>query len=242
MPHKTPHSRGMKLTARTKSAYGAWSSSYDSDRNPHIALEHPEVMKLVAPRKGEVILDAACGTGKYTSEFCIAGARVTGIDFSKKMLAIAAGRCPNANLALGNLSRKLPFPDRSFHKVNCAQALDHLPRLLNPMKEFARVLKPGGILVFSVTHPDMNWGGYVRKDGWSNRFRLTENADIFHRRFCDYFEAIERAGLAIDRIVQVPVSKEVQAHLTPKSYRAVKGRYQVVIFRLKKSSRRISCR
>lgn len=219
------------MTTRTRRAYDAWTSSYDSDRNPHIAMEFGKVMEILVPRKGEKILDAGCGTGRYTSERCAIGVRVTGIDFSKKMLALAADKCPEASLVFGDLARKLPFRDKSFDKVNCAQVLNHFRKLLHPMKEFARVLKPLGVLVFSVIHPDMNWDGYVRKDDSQNRFRLSENSDLFRHRFCDYFDAIERAGFLLDRIVQIQVSKAVRHYLTSESYNAVKGRYQIAIFR-----------
>ncbi len=222
------------MNRRTRTAYDTWAVTYDSDPNPHIALEHPDVLRLVAARKGKRILDAGCGTGKYTLEFLKAGASVVGIDFSEPMLAVAAQRCPGAEFQTADLERRLPFPDRSFDSVNCAQTLKHLAKLLRPMKEFERVLKPGGVLVFSVTHPEMNWEGYELQDQNRSRFRLTEHADIFHYRFCDYLDAADKAGLTLDNIVQVPVSARIRKYLTPKSYKAVKGRFQIAIFRMRK--------
>jgi ubiquinone/menaquinone biosynthesis C-methylase UbiE len=222
------------VTRRTRNAYDIWAATYDSDPNPHIALEHPDVLRMVAACKGQRILDAGCGTGKYALEFLKSGASVVGIDFSEAMLAVAARRCQDAEFHEADLQRRLPFPDESFDAVNCAQTLKHLPKLSRPMKEFARVLKPGGILVFSVTHPEMNWEGYAMKDRDRSRFCLTEHADIFHHRFFDYIDAVDKAGFALDSIVQVPVSARIRKYLTPESYRAVKGRFQIVIFRLRK--------
>ena len=49
--------------------YDIWADSYDSGVNPQTHMEHEDVLSLVDARQGEVILDLACGTGKYTAEF-----------------------------------------------------------------------------------------------------------------------------------------------------------------------------
>lgn len=222
------------MSARTRKAYDTWAATYDTDPNPHTALEHVDVLALVAPRRGEAILDAGCGTGKYTMEFSRRGARVTGIDFSAEMLACARQKCPRVEFLMADLTRRLPFPDGTFDKINCAQTLKHLQKLKRPMRELARVLRPGGILVFSVTHPEMNWDGYALRNNDPARFRLTQHADIFHHRFYHYFEAIEQARLQIDRVVQIPVCRRISKYVAAESYRQIKGRYQIVAFRLRK--------
>lgn len=215
-------------------AYNQWAASYDSDPNPHTLLEHSWVVKAVNAQKDDIILDAACGTGRYTKEFVSKSRRVTGLDFSPPMLAIARNQCAGARFIKGDITRELQFPSNHYDKINCAQALKHIRRLSPVMKEFFRILKPAGTFTFSVTHPDMNWEGYrivVRPS-----FTLAEQSDIYQHRFCDYFEAIESAGFQTLSISQVPISGKIKHLLTNESFRKVKGRYQIVIFTLVKSN------
>jgi SAM-dependent methyltransferase len=224
------------MSEKTKRAYRRWAASYDSVRNPQLVLDHAAVLELVNARSCDTILVAACGTGRFIAEFGKSGAEVVGLDFCDAMLAIAADKCLGVRFVRSDLLRRLPFPGASFNKIVLAQAADHLPRLHYTIRECARVLKPRGMIVLSVTHPDMNWGGYERRDDASGRFKLREHADIYNHRFCDYFEAIQAAGLEVDRIVQLPVSGQIRHLLTPRSYRVVKGRYQVLVLRLRKPS------
>jgi SAM-dependent methyltransferase len=222
------------MSEKTRRAYRIWAASYDSARNPQLVLDHAAVLELVDARRRDTILVAACGTGRFITELGKSGAEVVGLDFCDEMLAIAAEKCPGVRFVRSDLLRRLPFPGASFNKIVLPQAADHLPRLKYTIREFARVLKPRGMIVLSVSHPDMNWIGYERRDDASGRFKLREHADVHCHRFCDYFEAIQAAGLDADRIVQLPVSGQIRHLLTPRSYRVVRGRYQVLVLRLRK--------
>ncbi|MFA5891994.1 MAG: methyltransferase domain-containing protein [Actinomycetota bacterium] len=220
------------MSNKTRMAYDRWSEKYDAERNPQILMEHDEVVRLVDARPGESILDAACGTGKYTIEFHNAGAAVMGVDFSDGMLAVAARKHPALSFRYADLSLPLPFEAASFDKVNCAQALKHIADLRAVFRDVARVLRPGGAFIFSVTHPDMCWDDYEidsRAD-----VDLRAEADMHDHRFCDYFEALERNGFDLDRLVQIPVSDKIKHLLTPESFWKVQGRYQVLAIRAKR--------
>lgn len=218
------------MTKRTKKAYDRWAGAYDTDSNPHILLEHEDVLNLVAPQKNEKILDAACGTGKYTHEFVGKEASVIGIDFSEEMLNIARKKYPRIEFKKVDLIKSLPFSSLQFDKINCAQALEHIRDIKPTFKEFFRILKNGGYFVFSITHPEMDWEGYEKKKG--EKIVLSKESDIFHHKFQDYFEAFDYAGFKIDKIVQVPISSKIRHLLTEGSYAKVKGRYEIIIFRL----------
>jgi ubiquinone/menaquinone biosynthesis C-methylase UbiE len=213
---------------RNKSAYDQWSDTYDTDSNPHIALEEEDVVDMVASVAGERILDAGCGTGRYCQLFQRRGAQVVGIDFSEGMLRVARQKMPTIAFQCVDLTGILPFAEASFDKVNCAQALKHLPDLINPLKEFARVVKSSGTITFSVTHPEMDWEGYEMS--CSPSFNLPAESDIYHHRFWQYFEAIDLAHLRLSAFRQVPVGEKIRKYLTLESYQKVKGRYQIAIF------------
>jgi SAM-dependent methyltransferase len=133
----------------------------------------------------------------------------------------------------GWLWRKIRHPVRRIAPCSFGQRL-HLPDLRPVLREFARVLGPTGQCIFSVTHPDMDWEGYELLDQDPTRFRLPQHADIFHHKFSHYFEAIEEAGFAIDRLVQLPVSEKIKHLLTDQAFITVKGRYQIMVMRLTK--------
>ena len=217
---------------RTKNAYNRWSETYDDEKNPQTALEEESVVDLLDPGKSDKILDAGCGTGRYCGIFQSVGAEVVGVDFSIGMLNVAKKKYPNVDFILADLTQELPFKDSSFTKVNCAQTMKHLSDIGFTLSEFSRLITTNGTITFSVTHPEMYWDNY--KKSTSSSCILTEEADIHHYRFCDYFEAIKFAGLQLFKFIQVPVNKTIRDFLTPESYEIVKGRYQIAIFQLMK--------
>jgi len=217
---------------RTKNAYDRWSANYDSDRNPQTALEQASVVEIVSPASGDRVLDAACGTGRYCQLFQNRGAEVVGVDFSEGMLNVAQAQLPDVEFHCIDMTTPLPFLDGAFSKVNCAQALKHILDIRVPLKEFSRVVTSDGTITFSVTHPEMNWEGYELSSPSS--LNLISESDIYHYRFCDYFEAIDAAGLRLKEFRQVPVDESIREYLTPQSFQEVKGRYQIAIFHLVK--------
>lgn len=216
------------MSNRTRDAYDRWGPHYDAEPNPQTVLEEPHVLRLVDPKSGDTILDAACGTGRYTRLFHQAGAHVVGIDFSEKMLQEARRRCPNVQFHNLDLREKLPFQDAAFCKINCAQALKHIPDLSRPISEFSRMLVSGGNLTISVTHPEMNWEDYELS--FAPAFILSSEADIFHHRLQDYLAAIDFAGLKLSTLTEVPIDRSIEKYLTRPSFAKVRGRLQIAIF------------
>lgn len=223
------------MSGRTRKAYDQWAPTYDTSPNPQVVLEFPDVLELLAPASGETILDAACGTGRYSMAIAELGAVAIGLDFSDEMLAIARRRMPATEFHSADLRRPLPFQSLHFDAVLCAQALKHIPDLGIVMAEFARVLRPGGRAVFSVTHPDMVWTDYEMRE--HPGFLLNDHAEIFHHRFKDYTDAVEGAGLRIVREVEIPISDRIRALLTERSYPLVAGRRQILAMRAERPCR-----
>ena len=58
----------------------------------HREVARPKVSRLLEPKKGDFILDAACGNGNYSAYMAQAGARVVAFDYSPKMIALAKQR------------------------------------------------------------------------------------------------------------------------------------------------------
>ena len=97
---------------------------------------------------GEV-LEVAIGTGRNLPHYPD-GIRLTGVDWSASMLAIARERAASlgrqADLRRGD-AQALDFPDGSFDTVLCALGLCAIPDDRRAVGEMARVLRPGGLLL-----------------------------------------------------------------------------------------------
>lgn len=114
-------------------------------------LDEPWLEEL-AGHPGDA-LDAACGTGRYSTILAARGHRVIGVDSSPGMLARARERVPGADFRLGDLT-DLPVDDASVDLVTCGLALTHVADLGPVLAEFARVLRPGGHAILCDVHPE----------------------------------------------------------------------------------------
>ena len=103
-------------------------------------------------RRGEDLLDVACGTGivaRMATETLGADARIAGADINRDMLAVAAAIAPEIEWVEAS-ALSLPFADRSFDAVICQQGLQFFPDKVAALKEFRRVLRPEGRAVLCV--------------------------------------------------------------------------------------------
>lgn len=109
------------------------------------------LVKAVAPRFGEKILDAGGGTGNVAVELTKSGADVIVFDFSKEALEICEQKDSRINICFGDLTQKLPFSDNYFDKVVSNNAIYTITedKRINVIREFWRVLKPGGKIIIS---------------------------------------------------------------------------------------------
>jgi len=99
------------------------------------------------------VLDVGCGCGDYTDYFRRVGAHAIGCDGAPAMLELARKQFPEGTYDLVNLLDRLPYKDEQFNLVFCNMVLMDLPELHGLFGEFARVLKEGGTLYFSIVHP-----------------------------------------------------------------------------------------
>jgi SAM-dependent methyltransferase len=117
---------------------------------PHI----PEIVRFADWREHDV-LEAGCGIGTDAAQFARAGARYTGIDFSQTALELARRRFELARLDGSFLHAsvtELPFPDSSFDLVYSNGVIHHIPETGRAVREFHRVLRPGGTALVMVYH------------------------------------------------------------------------------------------
>jgi 2-polyprenyl-3-methyl-5-hydroxy-6-metoxy-1,4-benzoquinol methylase len=75
-----------------REGYNRWSAVYDGDANPLIALEEPQVERMLGDVYGLRIVDVGTGTGRHSVRLANAGANVTALDFSRGMLSQARAK------------------------------------------------------------------------------------------------------------------------------------------------------
>lgn len=100
----------------------------------------------VAPKSGERILDIAAGTGTSSMALLVPGAKVIAADFSEGMLAEGRKRYPKLEFVFAD-AMKLPFKNGEFDAVTMSFGLRNVQDHKVALKEFHRVLAPGGRLV-----------------------------------------------------------------------------------------------
>jgi SAM-dependent methyltransferase len=116
-----------------------------------------DAARLARCAPGALILDAGCGPGRHALALARMGFRVVGLDRATVLLAAgrrAAGGAPWPRFVCGDYAR-VPFPDGSFDAVlNLGTALGYGGERedLAALREFRRVLAPGGRLVLETAH------------------------------------------------------------------------------------------
>ena len=95
------------------------------------------------------VLDVGCGDGART--LANLPARSVGLDISRRGLELATGEVPGARLVKGDMSA-LPCADDAFDGLTAYHAVFHVPREEHPAVygEFARVLRPGGVVLMTL--------------------------------------------------------------------------------------------
>jgi ubiquinone/menaquinone biosynthesis C-methylase UbiE len=144
--------------------YWNWRSKsygHDSDKSIKIANKWESVLKkLVSGAPGRRALDIGTGTGQFAVYLARSGFAVTGIDLSENMISHARQNAITDKLDIDfqtGDAEKLEFEDNTFDVVVSRNLLWTLPEPDIALKEWRRVMKPGGTLVVS----DGLWMNYT---------------------------------------------------------------------------------
>jgi len=111
------------------------------------------VVLLAGSKSADRALDLCCGTGDIAIAIAQRGAETTGLDFSEKMLEVAATRQRHLKTQNSNLkfiqgdAQQIPFPDNSFDIVTVGYGLRNLTSWERGLDEMFRVARPGARLI-----------------------------------------------------------------------------------------------
>lgn len=120
------------------------------------AEEHDLFIRWMILGSDSKVLDIASGSGQTTLRIAErTGCTIHGIDMHAQAITEAraaaerAGLSSRATFEQCDASQPLSFADSSFHALVCIDAVNHLPGRAAVFSEWARVLIPGGMLVFT---------------------------------------------------------------------------------------------
>ena len=115
-------------------------------------------VRAAGVRPGDTVVDVACGTGDLSLLFARAGAKVVGVDFTVPMLEVAQGKggrvasssgagAGGPTVFTGGDAMRLPVDDAVADAVSIAFGIRNVTDPAAALREFRRVLRPGGRLV-----------------------------------------------------------------------------------------------
>jgi SAM-dependent methyltransferase len=133
---------------KTQGNQQAATATSDAGRAPE-PIARPEIHETVArilePFPRGKLLDVPAGEGALSQRLSAAGFGVQACDLYPELF-----RVPEIVVRQGNLSGILPYADGEFNYITCLEGLEHIENPHQAIREFARLLAPGGHLVISV--------------------------------------------------------------------------------------------
>jgi len=158
----------------------------------------PNLLRLMGIKKGERVLDLACGQGLFAREFAKAGAKVVASDISKELVEIARTKSQKQILH-GQATQKseveidyhvasadsLPFlKDGVIEKIAMVLALQNIENMNGTLAECARVLAPSGKLYLVLNHPAFR---IPKESAWE----FDEKNKVQYRRVDRYISSLK---------------------------------------------------
>jgi ubiquinone/menaquinone biosynthesis C-methylase UbiE len=213
--------------------YDALVGDHGSDFQKDIIM--PGATKLMGLKKGQRVLDLACGQGVFSRYLLAKGMQVEGLDVSEEFLQLARKRSkPSIQFHLADAREADTFKESHFDAVACLLALQNMEEIGPTFKNVARWLKPDGRFVMVVTHPcfriprQTHWGWdeekkieYRRVDRYASDLSIPiitpplagskGHTVTYHRSLQTYFTALAGAGLWVESLEEWTSKKESQS-------------------------------
>lgn len=230
------------------------------DNAAHRYLEKPAMFRKLPSLNGKVVLCIGCGTGEECAQLKKRGAkRVVGVDISKGVIAEARKSYPDLEFHLMDLE-KLKFPAGTFDFIYSSLTLHYIKEWLKPLQHIHKMLKKGGVFLFSTHHP-LYWGskitrsqkedtvslGYVRAESgmtkvWGDYFKSRKVDDVWFKEFKVTFYHRPLAAIMSDIVMSgFTIADVVEPRPTKAAVKANASFYKIhtkiplfMIFELKK--------
>jgi ubiquinone/menaquinone biosynthesis C-methylase UbiE len=196
-------------------------------------LNNPAIFELIGNVKGQLVLDLACGEGYNTRILAGKGAKITGVDFSTKMIELAkieeTKKKFGIDYYIADAADLSMFPNDHFDLVSCSMALQDIKNYEKAISEVARILKSKSRFVFSIPHPcfemvvdkgnristtEKYFGAAEDHIHWKmERLLKPFESTSFHRTLTEYFNALYKNRLLVRRLVEPqPTRQGIKKH------------------------------
>lgn len=159
----------------------AWDERMGGNRHS-LELVFPGTERYLDAKPGERILDAACGNGTFARRLARLGCSVLAFDYSGEMIRLARERgagCEGIDyrvLDATDSEALAALGEETFDKAVCNMAVHDISDVAPLFRGVYRLLKPGGVFVFSAMHP------CFRNAGVQKLVETSEDADGIHTR------------------------------------------------------------
>jgi ubiquinone/menaquinone biosynthesis C-methylase UbiE len=184
---------------QVQSNFGAAAADYVTSKVHASGQDLTWVVETAALTGTERVLDVATGAGHTAFALAPYAAEVVALDITKEMLAVAQKTAverhlDNVRFQEGD-AQQLPCDDASFDVVTCRHAPHHFPHVQRAVREWARVLKPGGKLVLvdsiSPEEPEI--------DTFLNEIEmLRDPSHVRNQRLSEWVKLLNEAGLTVN--------------------------------------------
>jgi len=212
-----------------EAAYHGERGAYFADRatdsiyNAH--TDRPAMLKLAGDVAALRVLDLGCGAGHYAAELLDRGAaEVVGVEGSETLLRAARDRLGDSvELHQHDLEQPLPFlRDESFELAVMALVYHHIDAREQLLAEVRRVLRPGGVLLVSTTHPAADWswfgGSYFADERIEARWQGSRFIHTYWRMTLEKFLGeLLSAGFVLEQLVEPRATQEAR-HIDPRRF------------------------
>ena len=202
-------------------------SSYDDIANKYadtvedkpimVYFERPAFLSLLPSVKNMQVLDAGCGNGWYSAYLLAEGAKVTAFDFNKDFVKRTEERLQErARVFQANLAEPLTMlSDEAFDLIICPLVMHYIKDWLPVFKDFNRILKAGGHLIFSTHHPSTDLQLSKGDDYFATEL-IEDEWDVgkvtFYRRpLTTMTTDLRNAGFVIEDILEPQPLKTLEA-------------------------------
>lgn len=224
-------------------AFDKLSTYYENEDISYSAYnmyyERPAMVNLLPENlKGLSVLDAGCAAGWYTDYLLSKGAVPTALDISPEMVEATKRRTKGkAEVLCVDLSKELPFESDAFDLIISSLTLHYLKDWHKTFEEFSRVLRRGGVFIFSIHHPTMDislpgashyFDTELLTDYWQRGDELIEVQ--FYRRALQDIINTTNQYFSLDQLVE-PVPTEQFKAINPTSYQTLMKRPNFLIIK-----------
>ena len=207
--------------------YTGWVGAEGSEHHRRLAI--PALLDLLRPAAGEHVLDVGCGPGVLAPHAARAGARYTGVDASRRLVAFARRHHgAHGRFVEGDATRLRTLPELAEGAYDAAAfllSIQDIDPLEDALASAAWALRSGGRVAILMTHPCFR---IPRQSGWgwdagrALRFRRVDRyltrlavpmkgyagrrgaTRSYHRPLEAYVNGLAACGLLVDAVREIP--------------------------------------